>query len=907
MIRKIALLFTVISVGILLYYGYEKMRGSQKTPVDIYTQVPSNAVAIIEINHPNEQWNDLLTNNIIWEEIHVFESVDQVENWISFIDSSITHTTFEPYLGIDKIVLSILPTATNGSMLFQMQLNPKIKDTDVTTILNTTFGWTSTIEKENGIITIQYNSKEFYGLLNHTVFTLSASKESLIALTHNSENILTDINFNRVKKTSSKNTKIRFFIEPNRFSKIVSQSLSEKAQFELALFPSISSWVELDVAIKPDEISMGGFLNGVDSLSQWVTLFKNQEPIKPQVVEIMPDRTAFLLHFGFSNFIQLRKKYVTRASDQLGSNHDLDLIRWDTMYDISIKNDFISWIDNEIALSVLEPDQYAISNDVLVWIGSSDALTLNATLSDMALKVANKDGSEFESITYKGYQINKLNIPDFLATTLGEPFKYVTKNYFIQMEDYIVFANSPSTLQWTIERFERGKTLSKNPNYQNFSKRISDESNVFIYSNIASSPNLYKLLANNAIQKEIVSYKEWLQKFQVLSIQVSYEDDDLYYVNNFLKYNPVYKKESNTIWEAPLLTISNFKPALVKNHYTQATEIVTQDTNNTVYLINNKGKVLWTRTIDGPIISKIQQIDALKNNKLQLLFNTQNKIYVLDRNGNNLDNFPISLPSKALCSLVLVDYEQTKNYRILVPTFSGDILNYGIDGKKVTGWNYTNTGIQVSQPIEFIKINNKDYLICMYANGTIKALNRRGQIRIDFNSSLNFELTEGFGLEKGTSLDNTYMYAVTKNKEVISISLTDKKTRLFDIGLDSINNVHYFDSDSDGSIEIIVSNNHRIAVYKTDGNKIFDIRPIDEINSEISIYKFPDGNKLGYVTHNEHNEHNVILLKLNGDIVYPFPLKGQTLFSIQDINNDGRFNMITADKEGILLNYTLDF
>ena len=907
MIRKLTLLITVILVGGLLYFGFGKMKLSQKVEVDIYNHVPENAVAVIQINNPFSQWPDILSNNIIWDELQVFENINQIEAIVSELDSAILNETGQIDFKPETIILSVVPVKENGhKVIYQMRMFDKLKTQELMLFFSQALAVKLITEKDQPIFELSNDQFTLYGQVSEGIISLSLSKEAVSNLTNKSQiknSILDHPDFLTVRKTSSKNAKIRIFTQPNLLLKALEKNANSNAQLELTMLPQTSSWVELDIDIKPDEISMGGFALAVDSLNHWLTLFKNQDPIKPRVIEVLPNRTAFILHFGFSDFNSLRNKYVSRKSEEMGIDYDHQIFYWDTAYDISIQKNFMSWIDNELAFTIVEPDRLDLKNDMMVWVNSSDSRTLMDRLSEMALHVVNKHQTELYLILYKDYRIQKLDIPDFLEVTLGEQFKYVTDNYFTQIEDYIVFANTPAILQWTIDRFEKGKTLKYDEDFKTYTNRISAESNIYIYSNIAASPLIYKSIANNSLQSQIEKQKQWLQKFQVVSLQISYETDNLYFVNNYLKYNPVYKKESNSLWELPLMTTTNAKPTLVKNHYTQATEIFIQDTNHIIYLIDNKGKILWTRKVDGKIRSEIKQIDALKNNKLQLVFNTDNSIYIIDRNGKDLNNFPIELPAIASATVCIADYDNTKDYRLIIPTISGDVLNYKVTGKHVNGWTYSNTSKKITQQIRHIKIKQKDYLIASYENGEFKALNRKGDIRIDLKSKLNFGLISPIELEVGSTINHSYLLAVTTNKEVVKISLSDKKERLFSIAEDSLAFVSFADIDSDGSIEILTVGKSRISAYETDGKQIFSFHTRSQPQFLVNTYNFSQKNLIGYVS---STENNVFLSNTEGELVYSFPLKGASPFSISDINNDGRYNLITVDQDGVMLNYTLD-
>ncbi len=148
-----------------------------------------------------------------------------------------------------------------------------------------------------------------------------------------------------------------------------------------------------------------------------------------------------------------------------------------------------------------------------------------------------------------------------------------------------------------------------------------------------------------------------LSKFYAGGLQIT-TTGSLLYTNLYANYLPTRENEPHTIWQSLLDSTVINKPALVKNHYTNEKELMVQDAKFNLYLINNSGRLLWKKPLDGKILGTIQQIDYYKNSKLQYIFNTKNKIYLLDRNGNNVDKYPVSLPVKATNGIAVMDYEE---------------------------------------------------------------------------------------------------------------------------------------------------------------------------------------------------------------------------------------------------------
>ena len=118
-------------------------------------------------------------------------------------------------------------------------------------------------------------------------------------------------------------------------------------------------------------------------------------------------------------------------------------------------------------------------------------------------------------------------------------------------------------------------------------------------------------------------------------------------------------------------------PHFVTNHITKDREIAVQDEKYNLYLISNQGKVLWKKKLAGKILGQIKQVDLYKNGRLQLIFVTENRLYVLDRNGKEVKPYPKIFKDKITRPLAIYDYDNNKNYRFLI-TQGKELLMYDI-------------------------------------------------------------------------------------------------------------------------------------------------------------------------------------------------------------------------------------
>ncbi|MBK9176998.1 MAG: hypothetical protein IPM46_11840 [Flavobacteriales bacterium] len=187
-------------------------------------------------------------------------------------------------------------------------------------------------------------------------------------------------------------------------------------------------------------------------------------------------------------------------------------------------------------------------------------------------------------------------------------------------------------------------------------------------------------------------WRSLLRQHGGLSLQVSPASNGMVHVALGLQHAPLegtgaqMASDQRVLWECPLNALVLRKPDLVINHTNQTREVLVQDTSHRIHLISATGKLLWSRQLDGPILGRVHQVDRFKNGKLQLLFNSARSFYLIDRNGKDLGGFPVGFPAQATAPLAVFDYENTREYRVLVPLADGRIHNWGVDGLAVQGW-----------------------------------------------------------------------------------------------------------------------------------------------------------------------------------------------------------------------------
>ncbi|MDG1477314.1 MAG: PQQ-binding-like beta-propeller repeat protein, partial [Vicingaceae bacterium] len=433
------------------------------------------------------------------------------------------------------------------------------------------------------------------------------------------------------------------------------------------------------------------------------------------------------------------------------------------------------------------------------------------------------------------------------------------------------------------------KTLSNNDNFKSFNDNLSSSSNIFIYNNVARSINLYK---QYAIEDHLPIFDEKIEvfrKFEALAFQVSSEKNGLFYNNIQLKYNPIYKQETASLWELALDSTISSAPKIVLNHKTKAKEIFVQDDANKIYLISNIGKVIWTKQLQEPIMGEVQQIDVYKNNKLQLLFNTKSKIYLIDRNGNNVEKYPVSLPSNATNEVTALDYVHNRNYRVIIGCDDNMVYNYDITGSKTKGWEYKSENSPAKGKVWHFIIANKDYIVVPLKNGKIKVIQRNGKDRLNLENKLAVS-DNAIYLKNASSLEKTVLTTIDSLGNVSQLFLNGKTALILNEDAKAATKFNYFDFDNNKQNDFVFTNNNSIKILDAEKKVLYENEFETAIKRTPQIFKLADKTtKIGVVT-----EKKIYLINTNGAIEDGFPLVGSTPFSIDDINNDNTNNLVVA-------------
>lgn len=700
---------------------------------------------------------------------------------------------------------------------------------------------------------------------------------------HTGKSLKNDIRFANALNAAGKNVDANVFINLQNMPTYLSGALKPDKKGLQSAIGGFASWMELDLNLKPEGLNLNGFTYTNDSLPQYLTLFLNQKPQTVSFPEALPSNTASFVFFGIDDAMAFSSDYRKRLQ-QLGklSKLDADLDSLNQLYEIDLEQNLLGWIGNSFGLCITEPKQATFANNSYLIFETKSPDLAARLLDDMAAKLAEKSGQIPETRPENGVLIKQLLLNGILEQLLGTEFNAYNNPSYVILNNHVVFSTTAESMVRYLQYVQSDRTLSKELSFSRFAENLGSTFNIFSYHHLKRSKKILSSHLNRSSMDVLNNNPELTQSFEALGTQISTTGKS-FYSNIFLKYNPDWEDSDETLWEGRMDTTAQIAPVFVKNHLSGEPEVLVQDRNNTIYLFNKTGKKLFKAEIAEPIESKPIQVDAFKNGKLQYLFNTKNYIYLIDRDGNLADGYPIKLKAAAQTKLAVFDYDNDKDYRLLIACENNHIYNYNIKGEKVKGWQHNQTSDLTIHPFKHLLVSRKDYLITGESNGKIHLLDRAGKNRVAVEKRIESSVNNHLQTFKSSETAFTGVFITDKQGTIYRIAL-DGNVQPMSLGKFSPN--HHFivaDLDADGKPEFIFSDLNVLQVFNYKKQKVVEHRIDPTSTSPFIIDLGKEGKTIGYCF---KDPEQLVLYNAKGELTQGFPVSGNSAFDIFSSDNE---------------------
>ncbi|WP_435623328.1 ribonuclease HII [Flagellimonas sp.] len=606
----------------------------------------------------------------------------------------------------------------------------------------------------------------------------------------------------------------------------------------------MAEWTSLDISLDQSKTALNGVAIASDSTKMFINLFKGTAPLANRTPLYAPAKTEAMLSYSFDHY------------DVFLENQSKYLDR------VKAKDTLFNTVEE---IGVIRLNQQKV-----VFLNSFGPEGLSDFLSSQRTS----------SLAYQGSDIHGFQNKDLLTSSFNPLIADFESNYYTVLDNTFIFAETMESLQTVISNYRNKSTFSESTTYKTAINNLASESSMLFISDNKGAD----FLSEQPFLAEIFKIEE-SKKLNNHTIGAQLVADT-HFMHTYFLVSETEKASSNNT-TVPLFNVEldsdlAINPVFVKNHRNNKQEIVVQDRDNFLYLISTNGKVLWKKQLEGRIQGKIHQVDLYKNGRLQLAFCTNNEFLVIDRNGDDVPPFKIKFEGGNLNPLAVFDYEGNRDYRFLI-TQGKKVYMYNNKAQIVNGFTFKEATSDIEKAPKHFRVSNKDYLLFQLADNSLKILHRAGRERIPVKQKIDFSDNEIF---------------LYRNK----FSATNTKGVLVQVDLQGNISSANFNLNKDHGMyatsKTLVLMNDNILSIK--GKKVeLDLG----VYSKPKIFYIYD--KI-YVSVTDIQNQKIYLYDSQAKPISNFPVFGNSLIDMTDIDNDRKLELVAKDQANSLIVYKLN-
>ncbi|MDT8400834.1 MAG: hypothetical protein RQ743_03995 [Bacteroidales bacterium] len=882
----IAVLFA--GMGALAYFLQEKKRAYIASP---YGSIPLDAGIIIEAVDMPGLFESLAADN---EMIDGMSEIPELQGFTGAIDlvDSLTHKReYGQLAGNNPVLISIHLLGKNRlTPLFSFAASPEIRDKHLRAILDEIPGFGYTQKEYQGsnvyeVLREVTGEASLYLTMVKGVIIISPSGllvEAGIRQVEQERDIRDLPGFMPVAEAAGKNENKVYILFDNvaKFISLLTGSMNEGPASRL---PDLASCLETDLYLNNTGFVMSGYIETRDT-SHILYNYRFQEPGSYDIYRYIPASAAM--------FEIITKPVGKQSVSTPGETRYIsDILKAQFTGEMARVYLGIKGQDKEMNKLMLF-DLRGSNATEEAFAAELEQYYRREGLSSDRFIIAYKPDAETE---YRIYRLPGENLAFELAGDFGKYLKPVYASFY---DDVLVLGSARETLSKFIYDNLLSRTLANDLSYREFESTLPSKAGYYFYCAPSGIIPLLEGVVKEGIVDGLMRNSESLRKLQAIGYQFVSSNDMLYNTLSVM-YKPEVREEAKAVWESLLDTIAGSKPLFFTNHYTGGSEIFIQDLKNNLYLINSAGRILWKRPVSEAIMGNAYMVDYYRNGKFQILFASKNYLHLIDRNGNNVERYPVQLRSPATNGLALFDYESNMDYRLFICGADRKIYAYDKSGNTVRGWNQFRTATSVSNEVEFFRVSGKDYLV-VNDEDNMYILDRRGNVRVEMKEQVSRSDRSMLRLTAGTS-PRMILASVDGSIKMVNFNGEVQTYKVSDFSEDPV--FEYFDLDADGMGEYIFIDGNTLSAFDDDRSRMFKITlSSDNIIGPYGLEFSSNDRKIGFT---DAGADNIYLIDDRGKNLKGFPLKGTSPFSIGKLNRGSTFNLISGGSDSFLYNYEI--
>ena len=664
-------LAVAVLTGVIVFLFFDLSSGSRKDAFvvsqeeeSIYNGIPSDAVAVLDFKGLGE-YRPLLFDTL-----------------------SFAHRIFNEESGLVRLQRELLqlPELASAPFVYSLHYSSKnnvsfLQIADLTGLDNT--GVQSILAR--GGKGKRYNDVVIYTLpygvmaaLNGNLLLASSSShvlESSVRHLENNTSILDNRDFARILNENGASSGV--YINHNQIGKLFSGIVERGFLGYSDFVMKFTSWSRMGISMENGKLSLKGSFENNGDESRFSNIFNGLSARKSAMGKILPASTLFAVSLPVSEigdymkshsmYLEVQKKTGTFAYKQKLAQGERKVTP-------------LQWVDSlQIEELVSAYCKFGEKCEWLTLVRSKQQFGLNNVIS--AVVDSEKETVPYPFV-YKGY----------MASVFGELFSHCNEEAACTVGPWTIIGP-----QKILDEFANGNafyfSLDQYMGQTPANHYLGKEANVKMVANLKEAGDsvlqVFKPYTRGCLQQQMDR-----NNFEFLTMDIASHNGipgvDVNFYATVLEKLPVPKeREDGGQMSFEIDSTINLPqgPFQVWDVAKKAEAYLEQLPNMRLRYMDAKKKGVWAIPFDTPIGGYVEQVDLYGNGRLQMLFLSGRKMYLLDRVGRFVYGYPVKLPKEAVMGPMLMKGINGLDYSVVVLNVDNTISWYDISGKPVAGWS----------------------------------------------------------------------------------------------------------------------------------------------------------------------------------------------------------------------------
>ncbi|MEM9649142.1 MAG: DUF3352 domain-containing protein [Bacteroidota bacterium] len=546
--KRILLGLLALLVLYLCYLAYIFIL-SPKTNLQSIYLIPEDAVFIIESEKPVDSWAKV-SESEAWRHLQKNDYFAQLTENIQKVDTVFNnnHKLFEFFDGRSLFISIHMVSKKDYGIFYVLDLKRiaklKLLKTYLNTLLNDNYTMSKRTYHEHEILEVfdrihketlylAFIKNQLVASYTHTLVEASLDQYSEPKLGRN-------LDFLEINSRVGLEDLFRVYLQYDFLDEYYARFSDQQNEWlDRASKNFLFSGFHIDLDEK-STITADGYTNISSTNHTYLKALQKSGRAKRSIPEIAPARTALYISYGFDSFPTFYENFeaIQQSNPEQFEGYKSGIEKVEKFLKINVKENFVDWIGEEIALLQINTGISKKKNDLALVLKTKDSVEAKRNLDFVLKQIKKKTPVKFKAVDYKDHEINFLSIKGFFKILLGNRFKEFDKPYFTQVADYVIFSNNPNTLKGIIDDFLKGNTMEQSKDFRDFDAKFQNKSSLFLYSNVPLLYENMRSMADSKTQRQLKKNRNFIVCFSKMGLQLS-PNEDLFESRMVVNYQDV--------------------------------------------------------------------------------------------------------------------------------------------------------------------------------------------------------------------------------------------------------------------------------------------------------------------------------------------------------------------------------